>query len=277
LIAAEQGLASTFDRVARLYDQIRPGYPEALIDDAIALSGISLAGRILEIGCGSGQATLPFARRGYTLLALEPGRNLAALAATHCRPYPQVQIEPTSFEAWTLQPQRFDLVLSASAFDWIPPETGFPKAAAALKEGGALALLWNDHCGADTPFFRAVKRVHRTRAPQLAGSADPRSLENRLADQVQQFERSGLFGPVIVRRYPWSTVYSAREYVKLLSTYSAVQALPPATRRYLLQGIRDLVDRFGGQVDTQYLSVLFIAGIASGPTSGSELACRSRQ
>lgn len=263
-MAAERELSSTFDRVAWLYDQARPGYPEALIDDVISLSGMPCGGQILEIGCGSGQATLPFARRGYAILALEPGHRLAALATAHCRPFPRVQIEPLSFEAWPLGPQRFDLVISASAFDWIPPEIGLPKAAAALKAGGALALLWNDHLGADTPFFRAVKEVHRLRAPELAPSADPRPLEARVAGQVEQIESSGLFGPVIVRRYPWSTTYTAREYVRLLSTYSVVQALPPPTRRHLLQGIRELAEQCGDQVDTNYLSLLFVARLGGG-------------
>lgn len=258
-MAADRDLASTFDRVAQLYDRARPGYPEALIEDAIALSGISPGGQILEIGCGSGQATLPFARRGYSLLALEPGQNLAALAAGHCRLYPRVQIEPLSFEDWPLQPGRFDLVISASAFDWIPPETAYPKAAAALKQGGSLALFWNDHLGGDTPFFRAVKEVHRARAPQLAASAEPRPLDVRVADRAQQIASSRLFGPVVVRRYPWSTAYTPREYVGLLSTYSIVQALPAATRRNLLQGIWQLAEECGGQVDTNYLSLLFVA------------------
>ena len=41
----------TFDEVADLYDRFRPGYPAALADDVIRLSGIPAGGRILEIGC----------------------------------------------------------------------------------------------------------------------------------------------------------------------------------------------------------------------------------
>jgi ubiquinone/menaquinone biosynthesis C-methylase UbiE len=67
-MAHDPSLKSSFNDVARLYDQTRPGYPEALIEDAIRLSGIPSGGRILEIGCGPGKATLPFARRGYRML-----------------------------------------------------------------------------------------------------------------------------------------------------------------------------------------------------------------
>ncbi len=70
---------TTFNNVADLYDEVRPGYPEALIEDALTLSGIPPDGRILEIGCGTGKATLPFARRGYAMLCLELGDKLAAV------------------------------------------------------------------------------------------------------------------------------------------------------------------------------------------------------
>jgi 2-polyprenyl-3-methyl-5-hydroxy-6-metoxy-1,4-benzoquinol methylase len=80
-MADEQNrLRATIDEVALLYDAVRPGYPEALFDDVVALSGIPPGGRILEVGCGTGQATVPFARRGYRILCVELGENLAAVA-----------------------------------------------------------------------------------------------------------------------------------------------------------------------------------------------------
>lgn len=137
----DKSLRTVFDDVAEMYDEARPGYPERLIEDAILLSGIPAGGSILEIGCGPGKATLPFARRGYSMLCLELGENLAALAAEHCRPYPKVEIQNIHFEEWPLKRQAFDLVLSAQAFHWIELGIAYPKVAAALKDTGSLALL----------------------------------------------------------------------------------------------------------------------------------------
>ena len=83
---------TTFDDVAKAYDDVRLGYPEQLIEDVISLSGLPPNGHVLEIGCGSGQATLQFARRGYKMLCLELGINLTRLAIDRCRPYPAVEI-----------------------------------------------------------------------------------------------------------------------------------------------------------------------------------------
>lgn len=76
-------LRATFATVASLYDEVWPGYPDVIIDAIVDLARLPAEGRILEVGCGSGQITRPFARRGYAMLALELGPALAALAAEH--------------------------------------------------------------------------------------------------------------------------------------------------------------------------------------------------
>jgi ubiquinone/menaquinone biosynthesis C-methylase UbiE len=60
-------LHETFDKVADLYDKIRPNYPEELTADIMSISKIPPRGRILEVGCGTGQSTLPFACSGYRI------------------------------------------------------------------------------------------------------------------------------------------------------------------------------------------------------------------
>ena len=121
-----------FNDVAALYDEVRPGYSADIIDTIVALAGLSPGARILEIGCGTGQITVPLAARGYAITALEPGAALAALAGRKCRPYPRVEIVRTSFEAWAPPPQPFDLVLAAQAFHWIEPRWGCARAAAEI-------------------------------------------------------------------------------------------------------------------------------------------------
>jgi SAM-dependent methyltransferase len=259
-MSVNRALRTSFDQVAGLYDETRPGYPEPLIEDVVSLAAIPPGGRILEIGCGSGQATLPFARRGYAMLCLELGPNLAALAASHCRPYPQVEIQNLAFEDWPLQRERFDLVISASAFDWIAPEIGYPKAAAALRDGGSLALFWHDHVGADTPFFRAARELRRE-LPELAETVKARPPGSRLSAIEGEIQASALFGPATTRRYPWTAEYTADRYVNLLQTYSAVRNLAPGTRREFLARIQALAEQHGGTVHTRTLSFLVLAQV----------------
>lgn len=65
----------SFDAGAALYDAVRPSYPDVLADDLLATAGR----RVLEIGAGTGKATVVFARRGASIVAIEPGPSLAAV------------------------------------------------------------------------------------------------------------------------------------------------------------------------------------------------------
>src|ERR671911_1963809 len=105
-------LRAIFDGAALLYDEVRPGYPEELFDDVVSLSGIPSGGRILEIGCGTGQATVPFARRGYRILCIELGDNMAAVARRNLEGYPQAEVRTGAFEESSLQEGVFDLAIS---------------------------------------------------------------------------------------------------------------------------------------------------------------------
>jgi len=75
-------LRQTFETVAARYHEARPGYPEALYDTLTGLTRITPdADEILEIGCGTGKATIPLARRGFAITGVELGAALAAAAA----------------------------------------------------------------------------------------------------------------------------------------------------------------------------------------------------
>jgi SAM-dependent methyltransferase len=264
-VARDLSLRTAFDGVAELYDEMRPRYPEALIEDVVSLSGIPPGGSILEIGCGPGTATLPFARRGYAMLCLELGPHLAARAAAKCTPYPGVHVQVCAFEDWPLQPRAFDLVLSASAFHWIPVEVGYAKAAAALKDGGSLALCWNRHREGDTPLYEAMQDFWQEQAPEVAERARRRpSSEESERRTLADIEASGLFGEVVVCRYSWRQRYTAEQYGKLSSTYSGLASLAEERRRDLQAGLAALVERHGGTVERPYETVLYIAGVRKG-------------
>jgi hypothetical protein len=53
--AGEREQGTVFGEAAELYDQARPSYPEALIDEVIAFAPPSP--RVLEVGAGTGKAT----------------------------------------------------------------------------------------------------------------------------------------------------------------------------------------------------------------------------
>lgn len=253
-------LGATFDRSAALYDEIRPEYPAALFDDLVRLSGIPEGGRTLEIGCGTGQATLPLARRGYRMLCLEPGANLAAVARRNTAAFPSVEVRVAGFEQWELEPAAFDLVFAATSFNWVDPAVRYRKTVEALRPGGCVAVFWLAHVNLpdDDGFFDAVQEVYRRHTPEMVGR--PRAPGDLPTEVDPAFLATGLMEQVAVRHYPWTETYDTERYLTLLRTYSGHIALPDLTRQALLADIAVLIDRgFGGRVVKHHVAVLQLA------------------
>jgi SAM-dependent methyltransferase len=269
-----EGRRATFDRVALLYDQVRPGYPDALFDDIAALSGSGPGGQVLEIGCGTGKASVPLARRGYRVSCVELGANLAAIARRNLAPYPGCEVHVGAFEDWRGSPEAFDLAVAAQAFHWLDPAQALPKIAAALKPGASIALVRNavvqaedSEPGSPQDFATAVQEIYHRWAPPMARNWTPPPRADDLRhEEAEHLAASGLFGPVAVRHYPWRAAYSTHEYTALLETASDHLVLDGGTRRSLLDGIAELIDdRFGGQIVRSYVACLYMAHKQDGP------------
>lgn len=257
-------LRATFDGAALLYDEVRPGYPEELFDDVVSLSGLPAAGKILEIGCGTGQATLPFARRGYSILCVELGENLAAVARHNLEQYPRAEVRTGAFEVLPLQEAAFDLAISATAFHWLDPEVAYPKVADALRPGGTLALFWNLHVHTDAArgFFQEVQRIYEREAPEIVDPDDHEGppMPGEVPSRTPEIEGSGLFEVAATRQYRWDEPYDASGYLRVLSTYSGHMSLGDETRGRLFRGIANLIDEhYDGQIPKGYLTTLYVA------------------
>jgi SAM-dependent methyltransferase len=255
--AENERLRAIFAEDAERYDRARPGYPAAMYDDLVAMTGIGPGSRVLEIGCGTGQATVPLARLGCQIVAVELGAALAELARRNLAAFPDVEVVTAAFEAWPLPTEPFDLVISATAFHWIDPAVRVVKSAEALRPGGVLATVATHHvAGGTIPFFAEMQACYERWDP-----ATPKGLRLQPAEEIpmesEEVERSGLFSTPEFRRYPTDIPYTRDTYIDVLLTYSGHRAMPPDDQRGLLDCIGGLIDeRYGGQIVKRYLTEL---------------------
>lgn len=251
-MSSREARRATFDAVAEEYDRYRPGYPPRLVDDVVELSRIPSRGRVLEIGSGTGKATLPFAQRGFDITCVERGANLARVAGRNLASFPNVCIVVTGFEEWPGEEQSFDLVFAAQSFHFLDPATAIPRIAQLLRPGGALAVFGNHAKRGGSPVADAIQRAYAMHAPALIGGDDDPPLEDRIDD-------TGLFGTVFMARYPWRGSYSADDYVALLETQSPHRLLPAGERATLLGAIRAAIEASHVPFNVEYVAKLRVA------------------
>jgi SAM-dependent methyltransferase len=253
-------LRATFDEDAERYDRARPSYPAALFVDLAALAEVGPGRRVLEIGCGTGQATVPLAELGGEIVCVELGANLAAIARRNLARFPSVQVVVAAFEEWPLPAEPFDLVFAATSFHWIDPAIRVGKTADALRIGGALATVSTHHvAGGDTKLFAEIQSCYERWDPTT-----PTGLRLQPATAIpidsEELDRSGRFGPATFRRYEWDLAYSTSAYIDTLLTYSGHRALAPEAQTNLLADIAHLIDsRYGGRITKRYMTELRIA------------------
>jgi SAM-dependent methyltransferase len=249
-------LRATFEEVPELYDRARPAYPEELIDDLVVLAGLEPAARILELGPGTGKATLALAQRGFEIVGIELGEGLANVARRNLGEFPNVEIVNVRFEAWETD-ERFDAAVAFTAFHWIDPDAKYEKTARLLRDGGSLAVVTTQHVlpeGGDA-FWAEVQEDYDAIVPSPDNRPPPRPDE--VPDLSVEIEASGFFRHVAVRRYLHDVPYTADEYVSVLDTYSGHRSTPEEQRLRLYERIHR---RIGGRtVRKTYLFILDLA------------------
>lgn len=252
-------LRETFNQDAERYDRARPGYPARIFDD-LAAAGVPPGGRILEIGCGTGQATGPLAERGYRVTAIELGAEMAAVARRNLARFDSVEVVTAAFEDWPLPGEPFDAVFSATAFHWVDPAVRVSKSADALCPGGLLATVNTHHvAGGSEVFFAEVQRCYERFDPATPAGLRLEAGRDIAADD-RELTSSDSFGPASFHRYEWEVPYSTGEYLDLLLTYSGHRALPDAQRIGLLDCIARLIDvHHGGRIVKRYMTELRLA------------------
>lgn len=262
---SRERLRRTFDSAADRYHAARPEYPEPLFETLIEVTGLRRGDRLLEVGCGSGKATLPLARRGFGITCLEIGPGLAAAARSNLAGFPDVDVIEADFETW--QPrwgERFDLVFAATAWHWLDPAVRYRRAWRLLRPGGHLAIWSAAHVfpeGGDT-FFAELQEVYDEIGSGARDATWPRPGE--LADDRHEIEGTGLFEDLLVRHFDWEVTYDAEGYLRLLDTFSGHIAMRAWQRDRLHGEIRRrLAQRPGGRLRRHWGAVLQIARRAS--------------
>jgi SAM-dependent methyltransferase len=202
----------------------------------------------LEVGCGTGQLSVPLAEHGAELVAVELGQHLASIARRRLDRFPDASVIVSAFEEWELPPEPFDIVTSATAFHWLDPAIRVKKVADALRPGGKVAIV-ETHWGVGPEvdrFSLASQACYERWDPHH----DPDFRLPTVSDLPKtnpDLDGSDLFGPVTLRRYDITHEYTTESYLALLGTWSNILGMDEHYRAGLLNSLGTLIDqKFGG-------------------------------
>ena len=258
----------SFGTVAEQYDRHRPGYPAEMVDAVLAYAGAQPGDRILDVGAGTGRATMLFAERGYEVTAIEPDSEMAAVASKQAATAGQtVEILSMDFEQAGLPAGAFQILISATAWHWVTPGLRNELAARVLRPGGTLAPFWNRAQWRENPirpsFDRAYSAVEREFSALPGGPMNPLGAPPQVLQTAewmeQEFKGSTDFTDADVRIYSWEQRYTTDEYIGLLGTHSDHIMLPAEPRERLFGAIHESIDAAGGSFELTYETLLCLA------------------
>jgi hypothetical protein len=271
---------TVFGAAAEAYDAGRPGYHPALVAEVLTYADASERTAV-EIGAGTGKATVLFAASGVAVTCLEPDTRMAEVLRRNTAAFPGVSVEVTSFESWERSDRHFGMLLAATSWHWVHRSRRWTTVADALHPGGTVALFWNPQGVLDPDLHADLSRIdarhglgdspHSQPAPAYGPEAGDWGAGGRSAAEAR---REGLlrvdwpaaecrddprFEDLREVRLREETHYDTDRYLKFLESVSTYRVLPDDRRRRALAETAAALIRHGGGIDMLHVTDLFLA------------------
>jgi SAM-dependent methyltransferase len=260
-----------YKNIARIYDEIRPSYPDKLIDDIVTKTKIDVDSNILEIGAGTGKATILMAKRGFKVHAIELGEDMAAIFKENLCAYDNVKLNVCSFEQWINKDnKKFDLVYCAQAFHWLDPKIKYVKCHDLLNKDGYLVLFWYNSYDDSTLGIKIQNQIQLIIHKYVANYYVSNNNSSRTThdgvykedERIKEIQNSGLFTLVDKIEYVTETKNNADQYFKVLTSTpvfaTILDGLDDKNIINMTNEIKDVIKNYGGYVKTYLKYSLYI-------------------
>ncbi len=241
--SAEQRTAQ-FNAQALDYDRYRPRYPQACFDDLVETAGLKPSDEVVEVGAGTGIATVPLVEAGLKVTAIEPGADMAAIAKAKLAG--RLSFFDGRFEDWCPS-GSVSLVVAFNAWHWVEPSRGLDLATRVLVHGGTIALAWTEVVSwGSNPFGDLLA--------EATGGPWPVGPLAQCAGSIEPLSSDAHFGPMEVHRHRFERVLDAATFVAVTRTYGG--HYDAETYRAITLAIDN---EFGGSVTKVEEVVLYLA------------------
>lgn len=222
--------SDVFKSAAEYYAKYRPKFPPELFKYLIAKFNLNGQGRLLDLGCGTGNLTIPLAKYFEEVVGLDPEQEMLDQAKIEADSKGVDNIQWLKMMAEDIDQSlgKFKLATMGLSFHWMDEQIVLDKLYSLIEEGGGLAIasgttaLWKN---IDEEEWKAVCR----QAIQRYLGADRRAGRGTFIKPEKSFEdflKESIFKNVERYEYKYERSRSLDEIVgHLFSTSYATPAL----------------------------------------------------
>ncbi len=230
--AAQKGFSSA----AELYQQVRPDYPQDIVNWLQHQLKLGEKSQVIDLGSGTGKF-LPYLQQITShITAIEP---IAEMLAQLQQAYPEIQTLQATSENLPVAANSMDAVICAQSFHWFANLETLQQIHQVLKPSGHLALIWNQR-DISVDWVKALADL----IEPLEGNT-PRYHSEKWKNV---FEQQSLFQLENVQTFQQQHVGTVENVVskRLLST-SFIAALPEQEQQQLKTLFEQIVFSYTGQ------------------------------
>lgn len=243
-------MTDTWAELAQEYAANRKGYSNELYD-TIANFGLRRGASILDIGCGTGLASEPFAKNGFPVTGVDASPAMLAKAKELL---PDAEFVQGSAEALPFPDERFEVVISAQSFHWFDRARALAEAHRVLRPGGTIAIWWK-HLMAHERLTQIREQTYRELGKEPPASGLPGGF--------REFYGSEQFSDQTLRVIPWQTTMPLEQFLgyerSRLNTRKALGAQAEEYFRLFEQRLRDLAGPGNPSLNVAYVQYLYLA------------------
>lgn len=259
IFQGEKMFDASFDIFANNYDDVRPGYPAQMYNDIQKICAVSDQSNLLEIGAGSGIATVELAKLNCRIIGIEPGSNLVVIAKQKTAEYSNVEIREVMFEEFETK-EKFNTILALTSFHWISEYMKYKKVFDLLDDNGSFVLVWNSFFQSDSPVAQEINALYQEILPDVYPASDINvndAVLQKLNGREKEIHDSDLFYIHFLRKYVTVCNYDSDTYPKLLNTFPKIIKTDKKRRQEFLDRVGLIVKKYG-KISIPLLTTLII-------------------
>lgn len=252
-----------FGKNAKAYDESRPPYPVWVFDLLKKKGVLHSDTTALEIGSGNGLATRELIDcRVSRLTMLEPDTRFAPLLERLCKEAgAKSKVIYSALEEAEIPNASFDVLLIATTYHWLDPETRVGTLARLTKPGGHVVLIWNvfQDMNLYDPFHEATKGLLAELSVSPSGKPDslPFALDKEAREK--EFLSTGWFETQLYSEDHWKLQLDSKGVRSLYEGFSQIAQLPEVRKQALLDQLEMIADtEFGGSVVRNMTTPLYV-------------------